>query len=321
MITDWDIKKSYVNYSYGLYGMPLIFIDDYWDYYINQLGKESEWNKFKDNYKSDGFTSYNDFCRKIYTLVEKCACELFNTTQSNVFNKLIEIRNDIVEWTDLPSIKEANELLKQEHTHQSLRIKVDLIAGGEQALKYAGVFNDNYESTYDIINKMTDYETFKNNKKIRLLIFYKNLLGAYDSMGDILKQINKNILLKKLYESDNDIIKKLNSTGLAYKSDNDCLMYNIAGIDDPMSLIGDNNIDGLGVHIDLNESKSFLIQNQSIFITRKNKSQLLVNPKYPFLFPLCASLYNGQTPTEKDLAIGYEDKIFFHLNENDYEKL
>lgn len=98
-------------------------------------------------------------------------------------------------------------------------------------------------------------------------------------------------------------------------------MYNIAGIDDPMSLIGDNNIDGLGVHIDLNESKSFLIQNQSIFITRKNKSQLLVNPKYPFLFPLCASLCNGQTPTEKDLAIGYEDKIFFHLNENDYEKL
>ena len=319
-MTDYDIKLAYANYTYELYGFPMIFIDEYWDYYLKLLDKETEWNVFKEQYKSGRFTSYLDFHRSAQELAKKCAERLFNTNQSDAFKKLEEIDIQLTEWSDMPSIRQFNEI----KPNYCKLIKVDLVSGGEQCLKYLGLFNTDYDSTYDIVDELSDYEIFKNNKKIRLLIFWYNSLNAYEHQyGTILTKVNNNILLKKIYNSNNYIIKNLNSANLVYKSKNDSYFYDITNSDDNnlLSLIGDYDIDGIKTHIDFIEDRRFYILNKPVSITCKNKSQLLVNPKYPIFFPLCASLCNGQTPTEKDLAIGYEDKIFFHLNENDYEKL
>lgn len=39
----------------------------------------------------------------------------------------------------------------------------------------------------------------------------------------------------------------------------------------------------------------------------------------PMFIPITNCILNGRIPTKYDLAIGYEDQIFFYLDENDYK--
>lgn len=42
---------------------------------------------------------------------------------------------------------------------------------------------------------------------------------------------------------------------------------------------------------------------------------------FSFLLFLMLKVSRGEQPQEKDLDIGYEDQVFFHLNKNDYKIL
>ena len=309
--TDFDIKKSYTFLNYPQQ-YPMIYIDEYWDYYIDQLGAKENYELFKEQYKSEGFINYNDFKNKAKEIAQKSAEKLFNTDKETVSKKLTEVGKEITKWDELPDIKSVTM-----SNYKS--VKLDLVSGYDQTLKYLNLFNNNYNSTYEIINETTDLEIFKNKKALRILTY--SFAGV--EFDEVLTSYNSNVIVKNIFHFCDDTIQTLNSYGTPYAYyHGDCMIWIINEFPDK-SLLGSHSINGFDYHISFNEMKTFLILGNKFQFKHNISNELdyRLSRVNCYFFPLCASLCNGQTPTEKDLAIGYEDKIFFHLNENDYEKL
>ena len=313
-MTDYDIKRCFQESCKHI--IPVIFIDDYWDYYMKLFNLESKYELFKEQYKSAGFQNCMDFKRNWQQIVNDVVERLQgNQPKDNNHKQIREFASNIRHGWKV-------DLL---HTCPDGKYaKIDIHSAWDVVLKTVGVWNNEYNSTMDIINDVSKYDIFKNQKLLRMNSYDKTL---FEVLNDC-HQISAQYLLKKIRESQHPIIQKLNAT---YKTvihtSGDMYMYKVDEFcgDD---IEGDYEIDGIPFNISLYNAKTIFILGQKIKVIKKmnddvidyNIGYMKSGNLYPELFPLALSLYNDRTPNKYDLAIGCEDQIYFYLNENDYGK-
>ena len=310
-MTDWDVKRAFQNYTYPFF-FPLIYIDDYWDHYLNLFGLEETYEIFKDSFKKE-FNSFAEFKTAYIDTIYAASKKMFNTKQSEVLNVLKESVNTLTP-------------LKAKYNHvfnmpDGKYLQIDLHKACDQVIKNLGVFNTDYESTTDVIKSVTKSKLLPTLKPIRIFCYQ---VGFFDRINESF--LNCADILNKVYNSNDSLIQKLNKKYELTVAAGDMYMYNI-GNDDLTDLVGDYEIDGISLSMSLYEIKTINIlgqENKVKICTSSNEINYVIGYTeighiIPEVYPLAVSLYKGLEPTEKDLAIGYEDKIFFHLNKNDYE--
>lgn len=308
-MTDYMAKMSYTSVTYPI-GFPTILADEYWDYYIDLLGQTEKWNNFKRLWKEEGFTDYYQFMNRFYDTVKEVSDNMIIQPIDDV-NKIIEnyIQN-MVYWKDRFGILEPKKY-----------IKVDIHSASDAAYKEVKIFNDKYESTQDIINQVSKYEIFKDMKFLRIKSLWYNKMPEYVYM----KLISRNVLLRRIYESNCPAILELNKVcDDILVSGNDMYLYNVDDVEKYKHLCGDYTIDNINFNISIMQACGIEILGHVYnFATNLSKNCTDYNLRhFPVYFiPLMLKVSRGERPTEKDLAIGYEDQVFFHLNENDYKIL
>ena len=180
-MSDWDAKKAFTTkYLYQNNYIPQIYIDDYWNYYIEEYNLTQVWDNFLKQFKDDNltYTSYMDEYNRLLDEVPK----LF-TIESDK-NKIVDIidkrlstkENSVISYIEgLYTLPEGNY------------ITVDIHSAFDEALKYIGVFNPSYISTNDIINNTSKYSIFNGNKltqkDAQAIISYSNALKNGASVG------------------------------------------------------------------------------------------------------------------------------------------
>ena len=139
--------------------------------------------------------------------------------------------------------------------------------------------------------------------------------------------LENDVLLEKVYSSDVPIIKYINdSFEFCGKSEGDCCLYKIPENTDITNIYGDYTYDDISFHIEKltiksisifgNPHKVWMITNKDnklldiYFYNQFGKSSLAL---YPFAYKLAL----GKELNEKDLAMGYEDQIFFHFDKSE----
>lgn len=312
-MTNYMSKVSYAAVNYPL-GFPMILADKYWDYYMSLVGQTDKWNRFMNLWNEEGFETYDQFITEFNEVAKKSAMLMFNGSVDESVKKLHEYAENSKEW-EFPT-KIQNNLKPGKY------IKVDIHSSVDYVLKEIGIFNDKYDSLMEIINGQSKYEIFKD---IKLMKFRTLKFNGINNHPDI-KKISRSIILKKIYESglpEIDIFNK--SCRNVFVSGNDMYLYELDNPDEFEYLCGDYITDN-GISFNISMFKNMCVQimdsqyNFSINLSKKYVDYDLRNyPKY--FIPLMIRLIKGEHPTEMDLAIGYEDQIFFHLNENDYKIL
>ena len=216
-ISDWDAKKAFTTkYLYQNNYIPQIYIDDYWNYYIEEYNLTQVWDNFLKQFKDDNltYTSYMDEYNRLLDEVPK----LF-TIESDK-NKIVDIidkrlstkENSVISYIEgLYTLPEGNY------------ITVDIHSAFDEALKYIGVFNPSYISTNDIINNTSKYSIFNGNKKLRIDIYY-HLFDVFTTK-EIFK-IYCEILLENIYKSDQKL-KDIKELTLIGKTQGDSYFYKI----------------------------------------------------------------------------------------------
>lgn len=317
-MSDWDAKKAFTTkYLYQNNYIPQIYIDDYWNYYIEEYNLTQVWDNFLKQFKDDNltYTSYMDEYNRLLDEVPK----LF-TIESDK-NKIVDIidkrlstkENSVISYIEgLYTLPEGNY------------ISVDIHSAFDEALKYIGVFNPSYISTNDIINNTSKYSIFNGNKKLRIDIYY-HLFDVFTTK-EIFK-IYCEILLENIYKSDQKL-KDIKELTLIGKTQGDSYFYKINDNYDVTEILGEYEYNNIKYHIDYWTFKDIIMFNEKykccFELDKNNKLQSLylynVNGHRvanPFLTHLALKLFTGGELNEKDLAIGYEDQIFFHWDKSE----
>ena len=301
-VTDFDIRKAFAFFCYMK--LPNLYLDGYWEHYMKIFNMEQKYLQFMENYKSDGFSSYKDFIDKFYEVVDKGAKTFLKKTLYETVDILKEESKKVDDdWIPKYISPESGNI-----------VKIDIHCAAEVMLKRLDLFNDNYNSGYDIINEVSKYETFKNSKKTRICIFKQ--AGLHEN--EYLFSLISNGLLKEIYNSENPIIKNLNKTYSVFKTKCDALIY-ITGNDDNDKISGEYKCGDMDYHIDCFDINCIEIMGKKYPDIWNNHDHIGTHAIYPMLTPITNAMLRRRTPDEKDLAIGYEDQIFFHLNKDDYK--
>lgn len=307
-MTDWDVKKAFQIFEYPVH-YPTIYIDEYWDYYMQIFGIKDSYINFKTLFKEE-FKDYDDFRNSCYNIAKNAEKKLFNTDISSALKNLSKYSSNLPDLTTprIYDFPDGNYLI------------IDLHSGFDAALKTAGVFNTDYDSTKEILHSLTDKTLLWTTKQIRINTYFGFLSHSFTCFKICAE------ILNKICNSNHPVIQKLNQKyNKPNKCNGDCIIYNI-GNDDLSDLNGDYEIDGFSINMSTCKIKTVQILNQKFKIKLQSSNKIDYNIGYsptgnllPQLYPLALSLFYGKEPTEKDLAIGCEDKIYFYLNKNDYE--
>ncbi len=319
MITDYGIRKSFVDINFP-FKSPSILLDGYWEHYMDIFGQEEKYENFKKDWIAEGFKTYEDF-RTAYGEI------LSSINFADVFKYPI---NEVIQKIESLSYENTWMPVIQSWEYVNLKgkyLQVDLHHAFETVFRISNVYRDEYESIKDVIRTHSSHKMFTDLKLCRLNI-YNNKLQLrhkqiiFDMCGN---------LLKRIFGSDHPVITELNrryeerilSTG-------DMYLYKIGENDDISDFTGDYEVDGIEFSISPKVYRNISVLD-SIYSTSINPDAKLIDyniaktctgGKQPyFLDPILLRLARGEQPTEMDLAVGYEDRVFFHLNENDYKIL
>ena len=318
VMTDWDVKKAFQETVKPVF-FPTIFIDEYWDHYMDLFGQTEQYIVFREKFKSGGFTylSYMD----AYLGTVRMAAERQMTGDRESVARAVKMYADSVFW-NVPGYMFPE--MDCSDFPEGRYLQVDLKHAFDHVMKAAGVFNPEYGSTDEIIEEVRMHDIFSGMKKLRLAVYARNF--GPETIGDLFR-ICSGELLKKVYLSGNDLMKDLRErypSGMT--GHGDMYMYNI-GEDDMSGMEGDHDVDGIPVNMSVAEIREVKILGcgcKTMFIPGKSPVDYTLgwsgsNLISPELFPLVLRLCRDERPDMMDLAIGHEDRIFFHLNEHDYE--
>lgn len=317
-MSDWDAKKAFTTkYLFSNCYIPQIYIDDYWNYYIEEHSLTEIWDNFLKQFKDDNltFASYMDEYNRLVNEVPKLL-----TIESDK-NKIIDIIDNVL------NSKENSVMSYIEGVYtlpEGNYISVDIHSALDEALKYIGVFNPSYISTNNIINDTSKYSIFNYNKKLRISI-YQHLFDVFTTKE--IYKIYYEILLENIYKS-NQKLKDIKELTLIGKTQGDSYFYKINDNYDVTDILGEYEYNNIKYHIDYWTFKDIIIFNKKYkccFEVDKNyKLQALClydtngnRIKHPFLIHLALKLFTGEELNEKDLAVGYEDQIFFHWDKSE----
>ena len=90
-MSDWDAKKAFIEkHLYKNNDIPQIYIDNYWDYYIEEHNLTQAWNIFLKKFRDDNltYTSYVDEYNRLLNEVPKLL------TRELDKNKIKQLIND-----------------------------------------------------------------------------------------------------------------------------------------------------------------------------------------------------------------------------------
>lgn len=318
-ISNFDVKKSFSKYVM-IYLIPPIFIDEYWDYYIKEYDLEDAWNKFLEQYRFYKFTP-----------------ESFETEYISVLSRSIDTIRSMWSEEHTKRQQELVESMEQKIPMISIigyspniylpdgkYLDVDIHGAGDKSLTYIGILGDKYKSIYDIFKTMSDKSIFHDMKRLRL-----NVHNNMQEKQEYIYAVHSKVLLEKLYQSNDPIINHLNENYKLFgKTGGDSFFYKLDNEQGLENILGDHTYDDLFYHIDIVTVKSMnIFGNQCKFILTKDKDNRLTN--YALynscmrtnlsLYPFAMKLATGEELTEKDLAVGYEDQIFFHYDKSEIQ--
>lgn len=317
-MSDWDAKKAFTEkHLYKNNYMPQIYIDDYWNYYIEEHNLTQMWNNFLKQFRDDNltYTSYMDEYNRLLDEVPKLL-----TTESDK-NKIVDIIDKVLnskENSVMSCIEDLSALPEGNY------ISVDIHSAFDEALKYIGIFNPIYISTNDIIKDISKYSILNDNKRLRCDI-YRCTFDEDIAQG--LFKICSEILLEGIYKSDKKL-KDIKELTLIGKCKGDSYYYKINDNYNVTDIIGEYEHNNIKYHIDYCTVKDIIIFNEKykcyFEMGKNNKLQSLYlydtnghRTANPFLTHLAFKLFNGGELNEKDLAVGYEDQIFFHWDKSE----
>ena len=317
-ITDFDIKKSFVQVNYPL-ETPSILLDEYWEYYMDLFGQTEKYEKFRQDWLKEGFKTYKDFMDEYNNIINSIRFDdIFKHPKDDIL-KIIESAVDRKPW--MPVIDNDDYI-----NLQGRYLQVDLHHAFDTVFCVLGLYKDKYKSMNDVINAYTNHKIFVDLKLCRLNTYIRlgiaNLESLFEMCGN---------LLKKVFESNHPIIKELNEKyPERLLSHGDMYLYKIGENDDVSHIIGDYEVDGIEFSIRCMEYKHISVFDSTYLTTIDPDKKLIdyniAKNKFGYgaislICPILLKLARNEQPTEKDLVIGYEDTIFFHLNENDYKIL
>ena len=308
-ITNRDAKKIFAEFIAWEF-IPSIYIDEYWDYYINLYNLNSTWESFLKQFTKDGFT-YRIFLDEYNNILNNTG-----DTLKDIFTSKLHLLNELNFTDNMPHTKFKDQ-------DEGDYIYVDLHNAFDLALKKIGVF-DEYKDTYDVINKFTKYDIFKNIKILRVDIYWKFFTNrTYATIKKIVNQI----VLEELYFSDAPILRQIDNTfQFIGKGSMDAFIYKIPEGADPKSVIGDYTYNDIPFSIDVLKSRDIQMFGKKFKVnTIMNKDD---NPVHIMLwcddglrkkiapYPFAYKMSLGKELDEKDLAVGYDDQIFFHFDKS-----
>ena len=309
-MTNWDAKKAFsefCNYEF----IPCIYIDEYWDYHIELINLTKTWTKFLKEFTESGFT-YESFYQEYNRICEEGSKLLLNCTTAEVGSRAYEF---------MQTINDDTPLVKAKDLKTGMYIYVDLHNAIDESLKYIGAYNPNFNNTYDIIKSLTPYKIFHNMKRLRVSIYYYTFAKDRTSYNKLFRIMN-GILLTNLHNSSNpDILEIRKHSKLLSKTPGDTLIYEY-NPDISKDIIGEKyTCDGFGYHIlfiDIRRVSVIGKTTNCIKYINEFGDRYAVYGSHDFAreefwVPAIKSAFFGDL-TEKDLAVGFEDQIFFHFD-------
>ena len=311
-ISNFQAKKAYTKYVMEF--VPPLYIDEYWDYYIQLYDLKDDWNRFLEYFIKEKFTYvsfYEEYIR-ILTETINIISSLWGENQIQKYNELIQSITPQMPLIDVKTIPDGRYL------------NVDIHNAVDTALKYIGLWNDTYTGTYDIFKMLSNYHIFDNMKRLKF-----NVNDNMVEKQDYIYSLYSNVLLEKIYQSDHHKIRYLNENyELFGKSYGDSYFYKLTDDEIPQNILGDFNCGDISIHIDIFDSKSIDVfgNKLKLNIIRNQQGKIstlgLYNAKRKAnisLYPFAMKLATGEELNEKDLAIGYEDQIFFHFDKSELQ--
>ena len=110
-ITDYDEKISFAFFHANTI-LPCIYLDEYWDYYINEYNLSTLWESFREQYKKDKFThiSFKNEFYKLYTKVSKVILPFSQQDIELKLNQSLLSINPQMPSVKIPDIQNGNYL-------------------------------------------------------------------------------------------------------------------------------------------------------------------------------------------------------------------
>lgn len=310
-MTDYDARLSYAAVHYP-FGFPTILADGYWEHYMDLTGQTDRWNRFLDLYKSEGFGSNVKFMEMFNCTAEKAAGLMFNGNADECMAEIHRYAAEVKSW-DVPDFIRG--------IRPGRYLKIDIHSGIDAVLRETKTISPGYRSIMEIVDKISEYKMFKDMKSMKFRILRFNGI----SMNPDVIKILRNVMLKRVYESGIPEIETLNrSCRNIYASTNDMYIYDLDDISKYEHLCGDYSAGDVDFNISVFRCASAeILGNAYHFAIDPTVKLVDCNLRaYPRQFvPLMIRIARDETPDKMDLAVGYEDQIFFHLNENDYKIL
>lgn len=310
-ISNFEAKKSFSKLVM-ICLIPPIYIDEYWDYYIKEYCLEDMWDKFLQEYTDSKFT-YESFKNEYTDIILKTIDFIRNRWSDDVYKKY----NDLVNST--PQLIPEYDPKKFPDGEY---LDVDIHGAVDMALRNIDIFDDEYTSTYDVFKTISGNPIFHNMKRLRL-----NVYNNMQDKQDYIYNIHSKVSLERLYQSGDPIIEHLNKKYQLFgKTRGDSYFYKLddkSGLDD---ILGNHTYGDFFYHIDVVTAKNMKIFGKPYtFIITKDKENKINNLALynPFiranlsLYPFAYKLALGEELNEKDLAVGYEDEIFFHYDKSE----
>lgn len=323
-VTNIDAKRAFRRHIEVHKIIPTIYIDEYWDYYMDLYDLTDQWKEFLKDFIDSGFT-YESFYSTYDTLLQQV---------SDVINSKYDKDSFIEKCKSL--LKDAPSTLNKVDSLCNLTpgkyLYVDLRNGFDNSLRIVGLLDD--KSVYDIIREATPNKIFYNKKKIRFDV-YHTCLPCID-FKDYLYSLESEILLEKIYNQNDPTIEYLNNHfELIGKTNGDAVIYKLNGDEDLKNILGDYSYNGIQYHTEtLTVSDITMFGNKYRYLINRDKNGKQVNhiiysdinPDVHImkskllnisLYPFALKLATGEELNEKDLAVGYEDQIFFHFDKSE----
>jgi len=296
-VTNKDAKLIYSKYWFknmAFERFPTIYIDEYWEYSIDLFNLREDWEWFLERFNKE-FSSAREYLEDVER-VKDVLMEEFCTSDIN--EKLGSYK--ISEY-HFP-LKNTYEIPEGDYW------VVDLIKAFNQTLKYVDVIRPGV--TYEeILEKATKSELLKNSKVLRFQLYYRFKVPFKAIMYNICDRLLYNLTLSQEFQ------KKINTADII------CICGDSLYIPrEKADLVeGDYEINGIGFHIRKKSVKSVMYKGEKIKWLETGKTNYFYKNKYPQYVStdeyLCLmKTIKNQQPNQMDLTVGFEEQIFYVMD-------
>lgn len=306
-VTDYQAKKTFATLNALCPGIPPLYIDEYWDNSIELIGEKERWEKFLYDFKKSGltFTSYKE---ELIRMIDEYSKHITKNLKhpGDLSAQIYQLNSEITNDKFLQLSKEVPAPGKY--------VSVDIHLSWDTILKKADLVNESYDSN-EIIKEITPYDVFY-SKDTRLWM-YRHTINNQRNIPESLFNICNVLILKELVDSDELVIKYLNENYELIGCRGDSILYKVND-DNYKNLLGEYKYKDISYHIMeeiINDIEVFGLPYRGVIFDNKIYAIYNSTNQSKNVHPYFARKLLNQEITDLDRAVGYEDEIFFFINE------